>query len=159
MGTGSFLGVKRPGRDADHTPLSSAEGKKELSCTSTHPVGPPGPVNGVPLFSWHSLDVQFDWTDLSLQILPWSILRDQTELISYEAVSTNTVRVLLYSSLKYPACKSHLFWAALYCHLWPIWLYHIFPHLINGTIFGKKYFEHKTCSFLKGSFFRKHFTL
>jgi hypothetical protein len=27
----------------------------------------------------------------------------------------------------------------LYCHLWPVWLYHIFPHyLINGTIFGKK---------------------
>ena len=29
--------------------------------------------------------------------------------------------------------------AVLYCHLWPVWLYHIFPHyLINGTIFGKK---------------------
>jgi hypothetical protein len=29
--------------------------------------------------------------------------------------------------------------AVLYCHLWPIWLYHIFPHyLINDTIFGKK---------------------
>jgi hypothetical protein len=27
----------------------------------------------------------------------------------------------------------------LHCHLWPVWLYHIFPHyLINGTIFGKK---------------------
>jgi hypothetical protein len=27
----------------------------------------------------------------------------------------------------------------LYSHLWPVWLYHIFPHyLINGTIFGKK---------------------
>jgi hypothetical protein len=28
-GTGSFRGVKRPGRDADHPPLSSAEVKKE----------------------------------------------------------------------------------------------------------------------------------
>jgi hypothetical protein len=29
--------------------------------------------------------------------------------------------------------------AVLYCHLWPVWLYHIFPHyLINGTIFGEK---------------------
>jgi hypothetical protein len=28
--------------------------------------------------------------------------------------------------------------AVLYCHLWPVWLYNIFPHyLINGTIFGK----------------------
>jgi hypothetical protein len=29
MGTGSFPGVKRPGRGADHPPLSSAEVKKE----------------------------------------------------------------------------------------------------------------------------------
>jgi hypothetical protein len=29
--------------------------------------------------------------------------------------------------------------AVLYCHLWSVWLYHIFPHyLINGTILGKK---------------------
>jgi hypothetical protein len=40
---------RRPGRDADHTPLSSAEVKKELSYTSTHPMGPPGPVTGFPL--------------------------------------------------------------------------------------------------------------
>jgi hypothetical protein len=37
----------RAGRDADHTP--SAEVKKELSYTSTHPMGPPGPVMGFPL--------------------------------------------------------------------------------------------------------------
>ena len=37
----------------------------------------------------------------------------------------------------YPARKSRLFCAALHCHLWPAWLYHIFPHcLINATIFG-----------------------
>ena len=29
--------------------------------------------------------------------------------------------------------------AVLYCHLWPVCVYHIFPHyLINGTIFEKK---------------------
>jgi len=39
----------RPGRDAEHTPPSSAEVKKELSYTSTHPMGPPGPVTGFPL--------------------------------------------------------------------------------------------------------------
>jgi hypothetical protein len=34
-------------------------------------------------------------------------------------------------SRRYPACNAH----APYCHLWPIWLYHIFPYfLINGTI-------------------------
>jgi hypothetical protein len=33
----------------DHTPPSSAEVKKELSYTSTHPMGLPGPVIGFPL--------------------------------------------------------------------------------------------------------------
>ena len=28
----------------------------------------------------------------------------------------------------------------LYCHVWSVWLYYIFPHYLkNGTIFGKKY--------------------
>jgi hypothetical protein len=37
--------------------------------------------------------------------------------------------------LSYPLCKAH----ASYCHLWPVWLYSIFPHyLINGTILEKK---------------------
>jgi hypothetical protein len=49
------------------------------------------------------------------------------------------VSLCLYSCLSYPASKSHFFCAALYCHLWPVWLYNIFSHyLINGTIFGEK---------------------
>jgi hypothetical protein len=39
----------RPGRDADHTPPSSVEVKKELSYNSTQPMGPPGLVTGFPL--------------------------------------------------------------------------------------------------------------
>jgi hypothetical protein len=42
-------GLRRPGRDADYTPHSSAEVKKELNYTSTHSLGPPGPVVGFPL--------------------------------------------------------------------------------------------------------------
>jgi hypothetical protein len=38
MGTGSFPGVKRPGRCADHPPPSSAEVEKEYSYTSTYPL-------------------------------------------------------------------------------------------------------------------------
>ena len=46
--------------------------------------------------------------------------------------------VCLYSCLSYTAWKSHLFCAALYCHLWRVWLY-VCPHyLINGTILRKK---------------------
>jgi hypothetical protein len=38
--------------------------------------------------------------------------------------------------------------AVLYCHLWPVWLYRIFPcYLTNGTIFGKRFIEYKMCVF------------
>jgi hypothetical protein len=42
--------------------------------------------------------------------------------------------------ITYPKLPStHSACAVLYCHLWPVWLYRIFPHyLINDTIFGKK---------------------
>jgi len=41
--------------------------------------------------------------------------------------------------LSYPVCKMH----ALYCHVWPVWLYHIFPYfLINGTTIKEKVTEH-----------------
>jgi hypothetical protein len=45
--------------------------------------------------------------------------------------------------LSYPACNAH----GTYCHLWPVRLYHIFPHyLIKGTILEKKrVIEHKIC--------------
>jgi hypothetical protein len=34
--------------------------------------------------------------------------------------------------------------AVLFCHLWPVSFYHIFPHyLINCTIFENKVIEHK----------------
>ena len=46
------------------------------------------------------------------------------------------------SSHSYPACERH----PPYCHLWPVRLYHIFPHyLTKGTIFGKKDIGHKMC--------------
>jgi hypothetical protein len=62
------------------------------------------------------------------------LLRDQTELIKYEAISIKYYECL-YSCPSYPACKSHHSCATLYCRLWPVWLSHIFPYyLINGTI-------------------------
>ena len=48
------------------------------------------------------------------------------------------VCVCVCSCLSCPAWKSHLLCLLLCCHLWPVWLYHIFLHyLINGTIFGE----------------------
>ena len=44
----------------------------------------------------------------------------------------------------YPACNAH----ALYCHLWPVRIYNIFPHyLINGTIFEEKILLNTKCVF------------
>ena len=45
-------------------------------------------------------------------------------------------------SLRYPTWKAH----APHYHLWPVWLYYIFPHyLTNGTIFEKKVTEREMC--------------
>jgi hypothetical protein len=48
MSTGSFPGVKRPGRVADHPPPPSAEVENEWSYTSIPPLGPWWPVIGWP---------------------------------------------------------------------------------------------------------------
>jgi hypothetical protein len=42
MGTGSFSGVKRPGRGVDHPPSSSAEVKERLQLYLYSPFGPSG---------------------------------------------------------------------------------------------------------------------
>jgi hypothetical protein len=57
MGTGSFPGVKRPGRGADHPPPSSAEVNERVELYLYHPSGPSG-LLGVPLpFKWLGLEV------------------------------------------------------------------------------------------------------
>jgi hypothetical protein len=39
--------------------------------------------------------------------------------------------------------------AVVYCHLWPVCFYHIFPHyLVKVRFSGKKVFEHKMCVFV-----------
>jgi len=45
-GTGSFLGVKRPGRGVDHPPQLSAEVKKRVELYLHSPFGPSSPVLG-----------------------------------------------------------------------------------------------------------------
>jgi len=52
----------------------------------------------------------------------------------------NIQNVCLRFCLSYPAGKSHLSCAVLYCHLWPVWLSPVFPYyLINGKIYEKNY--------------------
>jgi len=46
MGTGSFPGVRRPGRGVDHLPPSSAEVKERIELYLYAPSGPSWPVIG-----------------------------------------------------------------------------------------------------------------
>ena len=46
MGTGSFPGVKRQGRGADHPPPTSAEVKERVELYLYSPFGPSWPVIG-----------------------------------------------------------------------------------------------------------------
>jgi len=46
MGTGSFPAVKRPERDVDHPPPSSAEVKESVELYLYSPYGPSWPVVG-----------------------------------------------------------------------------------------------------------------
>ena len=64
----------------------------------------------------------------------------------------------LYSCHNHLARKSHLFCSALYCHLWPVLLYHIFPrYLKNGVIFGEKNVWNIKCLFFLYNFFSETF--
>jgi hypothetical protein len=59
MGTGSFPGVKLPGRGVDHPPTSGVEVKERLELYLYSPSGP----------SWHVVGVTFTftytmWTDI-----------------------------------------------------------------------------------------------
>jgi hypothetical protein len=49
--------------------------------------------------------------------------------------------------------------AILHCHLWPVWLYHIFPlYLMNGTVFEQSLVNIYVCFDFLYSFCLKHFT-
>jgi hypothetical protein len=49
---------------------------------------------------------------------------------------------------------------AVWRHLWPLWLYHIYPHyLINGAIFGKSYWIVNMCFDFLYNLGQKRFSL
>ena len=60
----------------------------------------------------------------------------------------NILSVCLDYCLSYPACKSYLYFVALCCHTWRIWLHRMLPHyLINNTTLGKKKILNIKCAF------------
>jgi len=88
----------------------------------------------------------------------WNIIPGNRELTGQATYIKCKIKALSYNylcrgkaiSIQYCECvcvlllylsdmQMHFFCAVLYCHLWPVWLYHIFPHyLINGMIFRKQ---------------------
>ena len=95
VGTGSFAGVKRPGRDIDHPPLSRAEveGRVELYICS-----PSGPVLG-----W-TLPLPFNFMKL-VALIPccteWFVahMKQSWAPHAFVFVSLVTVFIMLYSHL------------------------------------------------------------
>ena len=67
--------------------------------------------------------------------------------------------ICLYSCLSCLACTVHLFCAALYCHLWLIWLSCVFHFISYTAQFFKKVIEHNACFHLLYNFCLKHFSL
>jgi len=98
------------------------------------------------LLSMYSSTKSIAMTDNSLRVS--SVLYEccrktvtyQTELKNYDAIDIkNYESMCLYFYLGYLAGKSLPFYVALYCHVWLLWLYHIFQYyLIQGSIFKKK---------------------
>jgi len=71
----------------------------------------------------------------------------------------NIISVRLYTWLSYLACISHIFSIALYCHLWPVWLYHNFHIISLKARFSEKNVMNIKCGFyLLYNFGQEHFS-
>ena len=154
-------------------PPSSAEVKKELSYTSTHPMDCPGPATFT-FTAIHCLCYRHKHTQIAQKTCTYWY-----QLCKYKSIGGNYLKIttgpdsawsdtplvepvcarnivqerlhiisITYSecvySLSYPARNAR----APYCHLWPAPLYHTVPHnLTNGTIFKKQKILNKKCLF------------
>ena len=71
----------------------------------------------------------------------------------------NIINACLYSCFSYLECKLHLFCTKLYCHMWPVWLYHIFTLLHKGHNFQTTFFEHRICVLIFSATFSETFLI
>ena len=71
-----------------------------------------------------------------------TLRRVRATIVAVEKQLSVTQPECVFCSLRHPACSAHE-----PHHLWPAWLYNIFPNCLkNGTIFNKKKFtEHNMC--------------
>jgi hypothetical protein len=83
-----------------------------------------------------------------------TLRRVRTAIVAVESNEYYTIWVCV-CSLRYPACNAH----ALYCHLWYVRFYNIFPrYLIKGTIFEEKKLLNTKCVSIFLLFLVKHFS-
>jgi hypothetical protein len=76
MGTGSFPGVKRPGRDVDHTPSSSAEAKERVELYFYSPLG----LRGL-LYFYSSIERVELFKDLGTTLMCQNSIQEETKSI------------------------------------------------------------------------------
>ena len=75
MGTGSFPGVKRPGRGVDHPPPSNAEVEGRVELYICSPSGPSWPVTGRTLLCFtYGLYLSYSIPKTTKHIIPFQIL-------------------------------------------------------------------------------------
>jgi hypothetical protein len=95
MGTGSFPGVKRPGRGADHPPPPSAEVKKEYSYTFTYPLGQFRPVMSLLYFTFYII-LKFKIKNICISGgIRYTILRRNVVMCSLHVHTFEFVQYLL----------------------------------------------------------------
>ena len=99
MGTGSFLGVKRPGRGDDHPPPSSAEVKERVQLRLYSTSGPSWPVIGWIYLYLYLLLVWPDIWRFSSYALPSD---SQSIMVDY---STRGVWILYADVSEHPVCS------------------------------------------------------
>jgi len=79
-------------------------------------------------------------------LLSKNILQNQIEFISYEAINIHL-----------SGMQTTSFCIVLQCHLWRVWLRHMFSHyFINDAVFGKKFIEHKVIVLIFSTNYLKH---
>jgi hypothetical protein len=90
------------------------------------------------IYTWVTLQPRFDAIQQFCRITRQAVnVTHNTEERSRNHCCCGKAISITYSSHSYPACKAHAPYYIVICRLW---LYHVFPHyLINGTIFGKRY--------------------
>ena len=117
------------------------------------------------LIQTHSLAKQIVMADKWLWSLSVSVTvatkqctrSDGINQLSNNEYGTLQVCVCLCSRYCCPTRNAHVFCAASYCHLWPLRLYLISPHLTNVTILKKRIFAHKMCLYLLYNFCPEYF--